>query len=350
MPIPSSGDDDPLAVGLPDALLPPLDVALARPVHTTPLPDALPGGALYEPKWDGFRLVVVRNDLTVSLWSRQGKDLTAAFPDLANAAAQQVPAGFVVDGEAVVWSEDRLDFEALQQRLTGGPSVVAALVQERPASFAAFDLLAASGRDVRPLVLERRRELLEALAADWLPPLQLSPATRDPYKARDWYERWPSAGIEGLVVKGLAEPYAGGRRQWLKVKHRDTVEVVCAAVIGGLQHPESLVVGLAMDGRLRIVGRSSPLRASAARSLASLLAPPSGIHPWPARVPASALQRFGRDRPFVDLTLVEPVVVEISADTAWSGQAFRHAVRYVRPRPELRPEDVVPLQRPRAAG
>jgi ATP-dependent DNA ligase len=349
MPIPAFDGDVPVA-GLPDALLPPFDLALARPASRTPLPDALPGGALYEPKWDGFRVVVVRNDLTVSLWSRQGKDLTAAFPDLANAAAQQVPPGFVVDGEAVVWADDRLDFDALQQRLTGGPSVVAALVRDRPASFAAFDLLAASGRDARPLPLERRRELLEALAADWLPPLHLSPATRDPYEARDWYERWPAAGIEGLVVKGLAEPYHGGRRQWVKVKHRDTVEVVCGAVLGATEHPEALVLGLPIEGRLRIVGRSTPLKATAARALARLLTAPAGIHPWPARVPAGALQRFDRDRASVDLTLVEPFVVEVSADTAWSGRSFRHAVRYVRPRPELEPEQVEPPQRPRAAG
>jgi ATP-dependent DNA ligase len=349
MPTPGEGDDA-LLVGLPDALLPPIEVALARSAPDAPLPGALPGGALYEPKWDGFRLVVVRNDLTVSLWSRQGKDLTAAFPDLANAAAQQVPPGFVVDGEAVVWTDERLDFDALQRRLTGGPSVVAALVRERPASFAAFDLLAASGRDARALPLVQRRALLEELAADWRPPLHLSPATRDPYEARDWYERWPSAGIEGLVVKALAQPYAGGRREWLKVKHRDTIEVVCGAVIGALGRPEALVAGLPIEGRLRIVGRSSPLKASASRSLARLLTPPAGIHPWPARVPASALQRFNRDRPFIDLTLVEPLVVEISADTAWSGAAFRHAVRYVRPRPELRPEDVAPPERPRAVG
>jgi ATP-dependent DNA ligase len=349
MPTPPWGDDAP-TVGLPESLLPPIDVALARPAPAAPLPGAMPGGALYEPKWDGFRLVVVRNDLTVSLWSRQGTDLTAAFPEIANAAAQQVPPGFVLDGEAVVWAEGRLDFDALQQRLSGGPSVVAALVRERPASFAAFDLLAVAGRDVRTLPLERRRELLEALAGDWRPPLHLSPATRDPYEARDWYERWPATGIEGLVVKGLAQPYAGGRREWLKVKHRDTVEVVCGAVIGAFDHPESVVVGLPMDGRLRIVGRSSPLRASAARSLARLLTPPRGLHPWPARVPASVLQRFDRDRPFVDLTLVEPVVVEVSADTAWSGRAFRHAVRYVRARPEVRPEDVALPQRPGDAG
>src|SRR4051794_9953981 len=124
--------DDAARVGLPDALLPPIEVALARPAPAAPLPSALPGGALYEPKWDGFRLVVVRNDLTVSLWSRQGKDLTRAFPEIANAAAQQVPPGFVLDGEAVVWAEGRVGFDALQQRLAGGAPGIATPRPGRP--------------------------------------------------------------------------------------------------------------------------------------------------------------------------------------------------------------------------
>lgn len=349
MTLPAPGDAAALHAGLPAALVPPIEVALARAAPVAPMPDALPGGALYEPKWDGFRLIVARDGLTVSLWSRQGKERTHAFPELANAVAQQVPGGFVLDGEAVVWAEGRLDFDAMQRRLTGGPSTIAGLVQERPATFVAFDLLAAAGHDARGAALRQRRALLEELAADWTPPLALSPATRDPYEARDWYERWPAAGVEGLVVKALAAPYRGGRREWLKVKHRDTIEVVCGAVLGPLERPEALVVGLRIDGRLRIAGRSSPLRASAATALGRLLRAPAGLHPWPARVPTSAITRFDRDRAFVDVTLVEPLVVEVSADTAWSGAAFRHSVRYVRPRPELRPEDVrAPAQR--AAG
>ena len=99
-------------MALPAELRPPIEVALARPVATIPAPDAMPGGCLYEPKWDGFRLVIVRDD-DVSLWSRQGKNLTRHFPDLASAAAEQLPAGVVVDGEAVVWVDDRLSFDEL---------------------------------------------------------------------------------------------------------------------------------------------------------------------------------------------------------------------------------------------
>jgi hypothetical protein len=111
-------------------------------------------------------------------------------------------------------------------------------------------------------------------------------------------------------------------------------------MIGSLQRPEALVVGLPVDGELRIVGRSTPLRAAASRALGRLQ-PPTEPHPWPAQVKPGALDRFnsgGRD--VIDLTLVEPIVVEISADVAMTGHSFRHAVRFVRARPELPVDEV----------
>ncbi|ARJ07671.1 ATP-dependent DNA ligase [Cnuibacter physcomitrellae] len=330
---------------LPAGLRPP-EVALARLADTIPGPGALPGGSLYEPKWDGFRLVIVRA-ADVTLWSRQGKDLTRHFPDLAAAAEEQLPHGYVVDGEAVVWSEDRLDFDALQKRLTTSPAAVQRLAHQRPASYAAFDLLAVDDHDARSLPLRDRRALLEQLAQDWAPPLNLSPATTDYGEAVAWFEQLHTAGIEGLVIKGAGDRYSGGVRQWVKVKHRDTLDVICAAVIGTLRQPQELVVGLPVDGELRIVGRSTPLRAAPARGLGRLLRPAVGEgHPWPAQIKPGALDRFGNSgRELVDLTLVEPIVVEISADVAWSGRSFRHAVRYLRARPELDLADVPERER-----
>jgi ATP-dependent DNA ligase len=195
--------------GFPAGLRPPVSLALAKAVSGIPATDALPGGCLYEPKWDGFRasIFVTRNG--VSLWSRQGKDLTRYFPDLVAAAADQVPAWFVLDGEAVVWSGGRLDFEALQARMTTSKAKLPLLVREVPASFAAFDLLAAAGHDIRGVPLSRRRELMEALAADWDPPLALSPATMDRDLAMTWFEEMPAVGLDGLVVKGAEHVYEG---------------------------------------------------------------------------------------------------------------------------------------------
>ena len=165
--------------GIPVGMHPPLALALAKAVERIPDAGALPGPLLYEPKWDGFRAAIFVDDDGVSIWSRQGKDLTRYFPDLVAAAIEQIPPGCVVDGEALVWSGDRLDFNSLQQRMTTSKQALAAFVRERPASFAAFDLLAVAGHDIRGLPPSDRRALLEELAGKWSPPLNLSPATSD---------------------------------------------------------------------------------------------------------------------------------------------------------------------------
>jgi len=290
---------------------------------------------IYEPKWDGVRLVVVHDD-GVSLWSRQGKNLTRAFPELVEAAVDQLPAGVIIDGEAMIWSEGRLNFDALLRRINVGRSRAEILARQHPASFAAFDLLAVDSHDIRPLPLRDRRALLDELARSWTPPLNLSPATRDRSEAVEWFETLTAAGIEGVVAKGAGDPYDGGQRTWVKVKHRETRDVICAAVTGPRDRPNELVVGLPTDGELRIVGRTTPLRPHQARTLGELLKPPAPGHPWPEVIKPGALDRFNRDRrAAVALILVEPIVVEISADVAMLGGSFRHAVKFVRARPDI---------------
>jgi ATP-dependent DNA ligase len=65
--------------------------------------------------------------------------------------------------------------DALQRRLLASKAGLLALVREGPASSAAFDVLAVAGHDIRDSPLAQRRELLEQLAANWEPPLNLSP-------------------------------------------------------------------------------------------------------------------------------------------------------------------------------
>lgn len=108
-----------------------------------------------------------------------------------------------------------------------------------------------------------------------------------------------------------------------------------------MDRPQYVVAGLPVEGRLRIVGRSTSLMAKATRELAAYLHPPHSPHAWPEVITETTLNKFSKDKGPVALTLVEPLVVEISADVAWTGNAFRYAVRYLRPRPELSPTDVV---------
>ena len=240
---------------------PPVPLSLAKPVEGIPASAALPGGCVYEPKWDGFRVAVHVDEQGAGIWSRAGKDLTARFPDLAEAAAEQIPPGYILDGEAAVWAGERLDFAALHSRMSAGRRTLPALVRQAPASLAVFDMLALAGTDIRELPLHVRRELMVELAADWEPPLNLSPATMDRDEAAAWFSDLASAGIEGLVVKGAGQTYTGDR-QWLKVRHRHPVDVVCAAVLGSVHRPSVLVLGLPSGSRLRIV--AGPYRSSRA--------------------------------------------------------------------------------------
>lgn len=327
--------------GLPPELSGPVAVELAKPVREIPAPHALPGGCRYEPKWDGYRLVIVRGAGSTRVWSKQGRDLTDRFPDVVAAAIAQVPAGTVLDGEVVVWNGARLDFGLLQQRMVTAPGRSPTLAAAHPASYVAFDVLASGGVDLRSLKLARRRAALEDLAGRWAPPMQLCPATADLDEARAWFTDYRPAGVEGLVAKGAGTRYAPGRREWLKVKSWETTEVLAGGVIGPIGSPSQLVAGRYRDGELVVVGRTSPLAPAQSAELAAVLDPPAGAHPWPGRIGTG---RFGGGRLSVALTRVEPtVVVEVSADAALQAGVFRHPLRFVRVRPDLHPDDVPTL-------
>jgi hypothetical protein len=87
-------------------------------------------------------------------------------------------------------------------------------------------------------------------------------------------------GIEGTVANALAHPYRGGAREWLRYRHRDTVDVIVGAVTGSLTHPERLILGLHHDDGLRIVCGTSALSAAQQAMLSPLLVAASDDHPW----------------------------------------------------------------------
>jgi ATP-dependent DNA ligase len=244
----------PAAPRFPRGLGGPVDVALARPAEVVPPQNACSGGCRYELKFDGYRIAVVRSANGARLWSRRGTDLTSAFPDLAAAAKFHLREGTVLDGEAVVWAEGRLSFDHLQQRLARRAS--RADPEGPPASYVAFDVLALGAQDQRGLTYAARRRRLEQLAAGWGPPLEICPSTADRDEAMSWYEDYRPAGIEGLVIKSANGRYPAGRRDWIKVKNRQTREVIVGAVIGSIRRPESVIAGALIDGELAVVGRT----------------------------------------------------------------------------------------------
>src|SRR5438034_6954230 len=138
---------------------PPIEPMLAK------LADELPagGGFLYEPKWDGFRAIVFRGGGEIFIQSRDLKPLDRYFPELHQLLLDRLPDGSVIDGEIVIATPHGLDFDALQLRLHPAASRAVKLARETPASFIAFDALAAGGQDLRATPQNERRTRLEAL-------------------------------------------------------------------------------------------------------------------------------------------------------------------------------------------
>lgn len=242
-----------------------------------------------------------------------------------------------------MWDGGRLNFQLLQRRMARrhGPAIHAA-AREHPATFVAFDMLAVGGEDLRRQPLRSRRARLERVSARWAPPMELSPMTTDEAEARQWFEDYRPAGIEGIVAKAANGVYEPGRRTWIKVKSRETAEVIAGAVIGPLHRPTGLVAGLVGDGRLVIAGRTTELSAAHSVELADAIADlgDAGGHPWPAQIASSAFGQRGK----VPITRIQPIVVaEVSADSAFDGARFRHPLRFVRIRPDLAAADVEPV-------
>jgi bifunctional non-homologous end joining protein LigD len=207
-------------------------------------------GWIFEPKYDGWRVLSRRKRGRVALFSRNGIDLTPEEPAIAAALEALSGGDFIVDGELVVFGDDGVPrFSLLQKR--GEPGA-------RPASLILFDCLEAEGESLlsRPLA-ERRAALEELVGRRPKKPLFLStPLGPDGKKA---FEKAQAKGWEGVVGKDVASLYEPGKRslRWLKVKTRREAEFVVGGFTlprGARLHFGSLLVGL-YDGKgLRFCG------------------------------------------------------------------------------------------------
>jgi bifunctional non-homologous end joining protein LigD len=173
---------------------------------------------IFELKLDGYRIIAERSGGEAKLWSRNGHDLTATFPEVARAVAGLPFEGVILDGEVVVHDERGLpSFSLLQQRgrLTKPLEVRRAAVR-LPAMFYAFDLPAIEGFDLRELPLVTRKEVLRSLlpAAGALRYLDHVAGQGEAF-----YAQVERMGLEGMVAKRAASPYRSRRSDdWLKIR------------------------------------------------------------------------------------------------------------------------------------
>lgn len=314
---------------------------LAKAVAAVPDPDKTPGGLLFEPKWDGFRGLIAWDGETVEIGSRGAKPLTRYFPELVEAIPEVLPGPCLLDGEIVVATgpqgAQRLDWEALSQRIHPAASRVAKLAAETPAMFIAFDLLASGEDDLIDQSFETRRERLETVMAAVEHPLHITRTTADREAAVRWLAEFEGAGLDGVVAKPLAQPYAPGKRTLFKIKHARTADVVA---LGYRIHKSgsgvgSLLVGLyGDDGVLRQVGGVAAWSDARRRELVDELAPLVERDDDGAAVTAEGERsRFSGSKDVSFVRLRPERVLEVRYDQL-EGARFRHTVQFERWRPD----------------
>ena len=339
---------------------PPVAPMLARPAATIP-----EGDFLYEPKWDGFRTIVFRDGDEIELGSRNERPLTRYFPEVVEAIRAALPRRCVVDGEIIVPVGGHLEFERLQERIHPAASRVTMLSGKTPAVFVAFDLLALDDVDVTGLPFAERRAALERLLRvdpPQAPGVTLTPATRSIDVARDWFEVFEGAGLDGVVAKPLDAPYQPDVRAMTKIKHARTADVVVAGIRAHkTSTPErplvgSLLLGL-YDGAGHLahigVAASFPVkrRAELYTELEPLFVTPEDLdtHPWggwaaepdPAHEGTAGRQpgnvsRWNAHKDLSFIPLRPERVLEVAYDQM-QGDRLRHTAQFRHWRPDRDP-------------
>lgn len=322
---------------------------LAKAVAAIPDPAKHPGGLLFEPKWDGFRVLASWDGASVELGSRGAKPLTPYFPELVEALPRVLPEPCVIDGEIVIAigepGSQRLSWDTLSQRIHPAASRIAKLSAETPAMLIAFDLLSLGGESLLALPFRERRERLEALLGDAPHPLHLTRTTEDRELAERWLVEFEGAGLDGVVAKPADQPYAPGKRTMLKIKHARTADAVA---LGYRVHKSgrgvgSILVGLHDEhGALHQVGGVSAFSDKRRLELIDELEPLVERDENGDIVTAEGERsRFSSGRDVTYVPLRPERVLEVRYDQLEGDPSFRvrfrHTVQFERWRPDRDP-------------
>ncbi len=217
----------------------------ANPMLATLVPDPIDRpGWVAEEKYDGYRILAYKEGDKVTLQSRNGKDRTGTFPDVAAAVATLPDRALLLDGEVVAFDRRLVSrFQLLQQG-------------EVPQVYAVFDCLYKAGRDLRGEPLPVRRAAVEETVSGVD---RLFPSRRLPGNGAAAFRTAREKGWEGLVTKELAAPYVEGRStRWLKVKVHQEEEFVIGGFsppAGSRSHFGALLMGAYRGKELRYVGK-----------------------------------------------------------------------------------------------
>jgi ATP-dependent DNA ligase len=294
---------------------------------------------MYEPKWDGFRCLVFRDEENIFLQSRTGKSLTSAFPEIVAAFRALSPKRFVLDGELALPTEDGFSFDGLVNRLRIGSARLALEARDSPAMYIAFDMLANS-ENLLGSPFRLRRKTLERFFENSVPQssrLYLSASTEDLREVEKWVGHIGQQ-LDGIIGKRADAPYRpGDDHSTVKIKNYRSAD----CVIGGFRDRSigsarnELLLGLYdQKGHLQYVS-SVGIDAKQKQQVGNLRS--KKLSSFSGRQPEQKSHWGGEVAgPWRPVTPTK--VVEVRYDHFSDGR-FRHGATFLRVRPDKLPQD-----------
>jgi bifunctional non-homologous end joining protein LigD len=214
----------------------------------------------FEPKLDGIRALAMMSAGETRLQTRNGRDVSDAYPELhmIHELVDQVNA--VIDGEIVAFEPDgRPSFEMLQQRMNlKNEREIKRMSKQIPVTLVAFDILWLDGEELTVAPLEERRDALERVAER---DDRLQVVTHVQGEGKAFVEAAGKLRLEGVVAKKMGSRYQPGRRtaDWRKIKLTNTQDCVILGWTRGEgsrgQTFGALLVGAIVEGELKWIGQ-----------------------------------------------------------------------------------------------
>jgi bifunctional non-homologous end joining protein LigD len=300
----------------------------------TPPPDN--GEWLYEVKFDGFRVLAVKNGKKVELWSRNKKRLNERFPTVVKAVTKLAARSCILDGEVCALNnEGRSSFQLLQNSGETG----------RPVVYYVFDLISEGARDLRALPLLDRKSRLEAVLLNAIDPIRPSTFFRE--NSKKILDKMRQAGVEGAIAKLKDSIYETGHRSgaWVKIKFHKGQEFVIAGYTlprNSRQYFGALILGYYRGKRLIFAGRvGTGFNDKALRDLYRKLKPLECDKPQVEEVQEPSGRWRPKDWKASDSRWVRPKLVAQVQFTEWTDDGILRHPSFQGLRDDKMPKTVV---------
>jgi bifunctional non-homologous end joining protein LigD len=195
---------------------------------------------IFEPKWDGWRIILHKQGDRIEAYTRNGKIVTSKFPELKEASSAIKANTAILDCEGIVLRNDRPSFDDFSYRgRLSNSSRIKNAVNTHPATFVVFDVLYTDREHLNEPLMQRKQRLSEIVAATPV----VTPTMYLEEKGKALFDLTKERDMEGIVAKRKDSKYLLDMKSpdWLKIKHFKSIDVV---ILGYRTNPFGLVIGL----------------------------------------------------------------------------------------------------------